>query len=157
MQNVKFSFSLGFINYSLPLLVIRLIDTNQFCCCASSGGLAWVPKGSHVQLKTDHGRNPFINPVLWGNNESTGGGKILRDCDSQGHLKMHYLTVYASSPCLCCLVYIFAVPMYNGMMKRLHFLVMHVIMWLSESPMSFPFLCLCAFHFPCPYLPGVSS
>lgn len=58
---IKFSFPFGLLNYSLPLLVIQLIDTDQFCCCVSSG-LAWIQKSSHVQLKTDHGRNPFIKP-----------------------------------------------------------------------------------------------
>lgn len=60
-----------------------------------SSGLAWIQQGSHVQLKIDHGRNTFINPVLWGNNESTGGGKIQRDHDSQG------LLINALFNCLC--------------------------------------------------------
>lgn len=63
-------FPLGIIRFVLPLLVIWLGDTNQFCCVSS--GLAWIQKCSHVQLKRNHGRNPFINPVLWGN---TGNGK----------------------------------------------------------------------------------
>lgn len=48
-----------------------------------------------VMFKIERGRNPFINPVLWGNNDSTGGGKILRDCDSQG------LLINALFNCLC--------------------------------------------------------
>ena len=83
--HITFSFLFGFLNYSLPLLLTWLIDTDQFCCCVSSG-LAWIQKSSHVQLKTDHGRNPFINPGLWGNNESTEAGKILRYCKRESPL-----------------------------------------------------------------------
>lgn len=52
---------------------------------------------------------------------------------------MHYLIVYVPSRFLCCLVYIPAVPMYKGMINRLHFLAMHVI--TVPFPMSpcFPF------------------
>lgn len=108
-----------------------MIDMDQPCCFVFSG-LAWIQKSSHVQLKTDHGRNPFINPVLWGNNDSTRGGEGLRTVSHKAFWSMHYLS---------------AVPQTKGRLKGcISYLIMQVIMWQNHM-----------FFYLWPYLSGVSS
>lgn len=136
---INFSFPLGFINYSLPLLVIPLTDTNQFFWCVSSG-LACIQKGSHVRLKRDHGRKLLINPALLGNNVRW----LTRSSD-----QCFFQCVCTQLVSLLHVLHVCRLRVQRKYKKSFHFIGMHVI--------SFPFLCPRAFHFTSPCLSGAPA
>lgn len=88
------------IRCALPLLVTWPSDTGH-CCCWVLSGLAWKQKWSHFQLKRNHGRNPFISPVLWGN---TGDIlEIFRRLLYIAFWSLLYLGIYTLSFSATCL------------------------------------------------------